>query len=85
MAVARIYWGVALNEPLQSVYHRIRALKLTNSHVGWELFIERVKLCIRRAVKHDITREHLAKFLRFFSFTDIVDRSIDELLDRTDD
>eukprot|EP00965_Chrysotila_dentata_P071153 2351201-Pleurochrysis_carterae.AAC.1 len=73
MAVIRIYWGIALNEPLQSVYHRIRSLKLTNSNVGWDMFIEHVNLWIRRAIKHDITREHLSKFLSFFSFTDVVD------------
>eukprot|EP00965_Chrysotila_dentata_P087473 2888249-Pleurochrysis_carterae.AAC.6 len=83
MAVVRVYWGNALNEPLQSVHHRICSLKLTSSHVGWDMFIERVNLSIRHAaVKHDITREYPSKFLSFPSFTDIVDRSIGELLYR---
>eukprot|EP00965_Chrysotila_dentata_P197101 6177989-Pleurochrysis_carterae.AAC.8 len=49
------------------------------------MLIEREKLSIRRAVKFDVTREHLSNFLRYFSFTDFVDQSIDELLDRSDD
>eukprot|EP00965_Chrysotila_dentata_P034419 1145721-Pleurochrysis_carterae.AAC.1 len=36
MAFAQVYWGIALNEPLQSVYHRIpiHSLKLAHSHLG---------------------------------------------------
>eukprot|EP00965_Chrysotila_dentata_P249217 6208782-Pleurochrysis_carterae.AAC.1 len=37
MAVAGVYWGLALDEPLRCVYELIRSLKLTHSHVGWDI------------------------------------------------
>eukprot|EP00965_Chrysotila_dentata_P018367 611269-Pleurochrysis_carterae.AAC.1 len=48
MAVSRAYWGCALREPLKSAYHQVRSLKLKWMHVGWDMFIERVNLGIRR-------------------------------------
>eukprot|EP00965_Chrysotila_dentata_P178088 5882707-Pleurochrysis_carterae.AAC.1 len=50
MAIVHIYWGLALNEPLRSVYHSIRSLKLVHSNVmGWDMFIERVNLSIQQS------------------------------------
>eukprot|EP00965_Chrysotila_dentata_P025722 854570-Pleurochrysis_carterae.AAC.2 len=67
MAVSRVYWGCALREPLQSAYHGIRSLKLRWKHVGWDMFIERVNLDIRRYVSHHVSREHLKDFLRLLT------------------
>eukprot|EP00965_Chrysotila_dentata_P131251 4338915-Pleurochrysis_carterae.AAC.1 len=66
MAVSRIYWGCALREPLQSAYHRIRSLKLRETHVGWDMFIVRVNLSIRRHVSHHVSCEHPAEFLKYY-------------------
>eukprot|EP00965_Chrysotila_dentata_P073913 2441264-Pleurochrysis_carterae.AAC.1 len=48
MAVSRVYWGCALRNKLQTAYHRTRSLKFRSTHVGWDVFIERVNLNIRR-------------------------------------
>eukprot|EP00965_Chrysotila_dentata_P146131 4826387-Pleurochrysis_carterae.AAC.7 len=47
---------------------------------------ERVNLVnIRRHASHHVSREHFAEFLSYFNFTDTVDASISELLERTDE
>ena len=36
MSVVLVYWGCALREPLQSVFHATRTLRWINTHVGWD-------------------------------------------------
>jgi hypothetical protein len=85
MCVARVYWGIALTEPLQSTYHRLRSLKLIRTHVGYDMFIERVNLLIRLKCSVRISRESISQFLRHYSFTDCVDRALEELLKGADE
>ena len=84
MCVARVYWGIALTEPLQSIYHRLRSLKLKKTHVGYDMFIERVNLLIRLKCSIHISRDSIAEFLRHYSFTDCVDQALEELLKGVD-
>ena len=80
MCVSRVYWGLALCEPLQQAYHNLRSLKLLKTHVGYDMFIERVNLLIRRNCSSNVSRSSIAEFLRHYSFTDCVDRALDDLV-----
>eukprot|EP00965_Chrysotila_dentata_P193645 6175890-Pleurochrysis_carterae.AAC.2 len=45
MVVSRIYWGMALRNPLQSAYATQSArssLSIHTLHAAWDMFIERV-------------------------------------------
>eukprot|EP00965_Chrysotila_dentata_P099160 3278920-Pleurochrysis_carterae.AAC.1 len=84
MAVARIYWGIALFGSLRNAYHAIRALKLVHTHVGWDIFMERVNRVLRLACAHHVSRERAAETLEHYAFTDSVDRSLDALLFKVD-
>eukprot|EP00965_Chrysotila_dentata_P190926 6174200-Pleurochrysis_carterae.AAC.7 len=61
MAVSPVYWGCALRDTLQTAYYRTRS----RTYVGWDLFIARVNLNIRRHVLHHVLLEYFAKCLRF--------------------
>ena len=80
MCVSRIYFGLALSEPLQHVYHNLRSLKLLRTHVGYDMFIERVNLLIRQKCTTHISRSSIAEFLRNYCFTDRVDGALEELV-----
>ena len=77
MSVVRIYWGWALVEPLQTVYHRLRTLRQTHSHVGWDWPIEDLNRLIREGVTCNITRALIEKFIRRLNFTQVVNRGLD--------
>ena len=42
MSVVLVYWGCALREPLQSVFHATRTLRWINTHEGWDFPIEQL-------------------------------------------
>ena len=82
MTVALIYWGACLVEPLQTVYHNTRTLRLLHTHVGWDMPIEVLNLWIRLAVVYNVTREYLCKFIARINFTHVVVRGLDAVMKR---
>ena len=80
MAVVLIYWGCALLEPLQTVYHNTRTIRLLHTHVGWDMPIEVLNLWIRVAVVYNVTIEYLTKFIHNLNFTHVVNRGIDAII-----
>jgi hypothetical protein len=79
MSVVRVYWGWALVEPLQTVYHNLRTLRQVLTHVGWDWPIENLNLLIREGVTSNITRELIEKFIKRINFTGLVNRALDAI------
>ena len=77
MSVIRIYWGIALREPLYAIYHSLRTLRWIHTHVGWDMFIEVLNCIIRSAVASNVTHDFLRKFISQLNFTSIVNRALD--------
>ena len=82
MAVILIYWGSCLVEPLQTVYHNTRTVRLLHTHVGWDMPIEMLNLWIKLAVVYNVTKEYLIKFIRRINFTHVVQRGLDAIMQR---
>lgn len=82
MSVVLVYWGCCLREPLQTVFHNTRTLRLLHTHVGWDMPIEVLNLWIRLAVVFNVTKEYLIKFIQRINFTSIVNRGLDAILHR---
>ena len=80
MAVVLIYWGCSLVEPLQTMYHNTRTLRLQHTHVGWDMPIEVLNLWIRTAVVYNVTKEYLIKFIHRLNFTHVVTRALDAII-----
>ena len=80
MSVVAVYWGAALVEPLQSIYHRSRTLRLIHAHVGWDYPIEYLNKLIGESVVANITHDLIAKFVRLLNFTHVVHRGLDRIL-----
>ena len=87
MSIVRVYWGWALVEPLQTVYHNLRTLRQVFTHVGWDWPIENLNLMIRLGVTSNITRALVEKFIRRLNFTSVVNRGLDATFraNRTED
>jgi hypothetical protein len=80
MSIVRVYWGWALREPLQKIYHNLRTLRFLRTHVGYDWPIEQLNLWIREGVTSNITEEQLRKFIRRLNFTHVVNRGLDEVV-----
>ena len=77
MSVIRVYWGKALVEPLQTVYHNLRTLRMIHTHVGWDMPIEMLNKLIRD--NGCATFESIESFLKYINFTSLVSRGLDEV------
>ena len=82
MTVVLIYWGCCLVEPLQTIYHNTRTIRLLHTHVGWDMPIEVLNLWIKLAVVYNVTKEYLRKFIRRINFTHVVNRGLDAMMRR---
>ena len=80
MSVIRVYWGIALREPLHSIYHQIRTLRWLHTHVGWDMFIEALNGIIRSSVAANVTQDFLRKFISQLNFTSVVNRALDKII-----
>ena len=80
MSVIRIYWGIALREPLNTIYHSLRTLRWIHTHVGWDMFIEALNAILRGSVTANVTQEFLNKFLSQLNFTSVVNRALDNIM-----
>jgi hypothetical protein len=80
MAVAQVYWGIAMIQPLRSIYANLRTLRLVKTHVGWDMFVERINALIKQGCLTNITRESICDFLEHINFTDTVNRTFDEMV-----
>ena len=80
MSVIRVYWGIALREPLNSIYHSVRTLRWIHTHVGWDMFIEALNAILRGSVTANVTQEFLNKFLSQLNFTSVVNRALDNIM-----
>ena len=57
----------------------MRTLRLVDTHVGWDMFCERVNRAIKTAVTSHINRERIAKFVNELNFTSHVASGLDAL------
>ena len=82
MTITLIYWGWALVEPLQTVYHNTRTIRWIHTHVGWDLPIEIMNAWIKEAVVANITESQVCKFIRRLNFTHVVLRGLKSITRR---
>ena len=82
MSVVLVYWGCALREPLQSVFHATRTLRWINTHVGWDFPIEQLNNWIKASVKAHVTKEQIRKFISHVNFTHCVSRGLLDMVQR---
>jgi hypothetical protein len=80
MSIIRVYWGIALREPLNTIYHSVRTLRWIHTHVGWDMFIEALNAILRSSVTANVTQEFLSKFLSQLNFTSVVNRALDNIM-----
>ena len=80
MSVILIYWGAALVGDLAIAFHNTRTLRWLDSHTGWDMFIEALNLCIKKAVTSHITEESICKFIRRLNFTNVVNRGLETVI-----
>ena len=77
LSIVRVYWGVALVPQLALLYRNIRTLRLKDTHVGWDMFIEKMNLDIARGCTSHITKESIARFISNLSFTKKVNATLE--------
>ena len=78
MAILRVYWGMALVDPLHDLYHAIRTVPsgtLPGTNVGWDMPVERLNAAIRRHVKAGVTQTVIAAFIASYTFLEHVGRT----------
>ena len=80
LTVVRVYWGTALVPKLAALYRNIRTLRLKDTHVGWDMFIERMNLVIRRGCMCRVDRESISKFIASMSFTTKVNEALEKIV-----
>jgi len=80
MSIIRVYWGIALREPLNTIYHSLRTLRWIHTHVGWDMFIEVLNAMIRSNVAANVTQDFLRKFISQLNFTSVVNRALDNIM-----
>ena len=61
MSVILVYWGVALVEPLLTFYHNTRTIRWIESHVGWDMPIEKLNMWIKESVISNISQMQICK------------------------
>ena len=76
MTIVLVYWGYALLEPLQAIYHNTRTIRWLFSHVGWDMPIEKLNMWIKESINYKITEDALRTFIRRINFTHVVVRNV---------
>ena len=80
MSVILVYWGCALVEPLQTFYHNTRTIRWIESHVGWDMPIEKLNMWIKESVVTNISEMQIIKFIWRLNFMQHVSRAIKSLV-----
>ena len=80
MSVILVYWGCALVEPLQTYYHNTRTIRWIESHVGWDMPIEKLNMWIKESVVSNISELQIIKFIWRLNFMQHVARAIKGLI-----
>ena len=80
MSVVLVYWGAALVEPLQTFYHNTRTIRWIESHVGWDMPIEKLNMWIKESVVSNISEMQICKFIWRLNFMQYVARSLKKLM-----
>ena len=76
MSVCLVYWGIALQEPLQTFYHNTRTIRWIHSHVGWDMPIEKLNMWIKESVVSNISRWQICQFISRLNFIQYVMRAL---------
>ena len=79
--VSRIYWGGALREPLATAYHNLRTWRLYHSHVGIDMFVEKVNHGIAEDVRQP-TQDRITAYLARRTFLHTVQHGVERLVPR---
>ena len=80
MSVILVYWGCALVEPLQTFYHNTRTIRWVNSHVGWDMPIEKLNMWIKESVITNISEIQIVRFIWRLNFLQHVARALKNLI-----
>jgi hypothetical protein len=79
MSIVRVYWSILLVPQLAAIFRNVRTLRLKDTHVGWDMFIEKLNLQIKRGCTSHITKESISKFISTVRFTS----HVNDLLENT--
>lgn len=79
LSANHVYWSTALAPMIQELYAAVRTMRYVNTHVGWDMFVEKVNALIRRHCVHRVSRDSILEFLRTAPFGEAVDRGCDDL------
>ena len=80
MSVILVYWGCALVEPLQTFYHNTRTIRWIESHVGWDMPIEKLNMWIKESVISNISEMQIINFIWRLNFMQHVARAVKSLM-----
>ena len=80
MSIILVYWGCALVEPLQTFYHNTRTIRWINSHVGWDMPIEKLNMWIKESVITNISESQIIQFIYRLNFMQHVSRAVKDLV-----
>ena len=80
MSVILVYWGCALVEPLQTFYHNTRTIRWVDSHVGWDMPIEKLNMWIKESVVTNISEIQIVRFIWRLNFLQHVSRALKSLI-----
>jgi len=83
MAVLRVFWGKAMVQPLNDLYHRIRTLpmgKAAGTSTGWDQPCEELHRSISLGVPNLVSEERIARFIQEYPFTATVANGLRQVM-----
>ena len=83
MAVMRVFWGQAMVQPLNDLYHSIRTLpmgKVPGTATGWDMPCEDLNRSITLGVPSLVSEERISNFIEEYPFTSTVANGLRQLM-----
>ena len=83
VAVLRVFWGKAMVQPLNNLYHSIRTLpmgKVPGTATGWDWPCEELNKTITLGVQKFVSEERITKHIEEYPFTTTVANGMKQLM-----
>ena len=85
MAVLRVFWGQALVQPLNDLYHRVRTIPMGDApgtNVGWDMPCENLHRAITASVRVLVSEDRISRFIDEWPFLERVASGLRQLMYR---
>ena len=82
MSIMRVFWGQAMTQPLDALYHKLRTIPLSDQYgsgVGWDMAIEMLNAAIKAHVSHFVSEAQLRHFIANWSLLECVQEHMQTL------